>query len=138
MMMVIYETEHLIELAGIAKPYNQFELKELTDKVFEELNLDYTNQDNVVNDYVRYLAMEVLNVNRELLNFLREIKNLCIALDYDSKIYDFYSLYFAKEDLNYDTVQWYWDGADRNNIDKICIDYLKKWIDENPIVEYGS
>lgn len=75
MMMVIYETEHLIELAGIAKPYNQFELKELTDKVFEELNLDYTNQDNVVNDYVRYLAMEVLNVNRELLNFLREIKN---------------------------------------------------------------
>lgn len=138
MMMVGYETEHLIELAGIKKPYNQFELKELTDKVFEELNLDYTNQDKVVIDYVRYLAMEVLNENRELLKTLREIKDLCISLDYDSKIYDFYSLYFAKEDLNYDTVQWYWDGADRSNIDKICIDYLKKWINANPIIEYGS
>lgn len=136
MMMVGYETEYLVELAGIEKPYNQFELKELTDKVFEELNLDYTNQDKVVINYVTFLAKEVLNKKRDLIKTLREIKDLCVALDYDSKIYDFYSLYFAKEDLNDDTVQWYWNGADRTNIDQICIDYLKKWINENPTVEY--
>jgi len=133
MMMVGFETEHLVELAGIEKPYNQFELKELTDKVFEELNLDFTNQDKVVIDYVTYLAKEVLNDNRDLLKTLREIKDLCIALDYDSKIYDFYSLYFAKEDLNYDTVQWYWNGADRNNIDQICKDYFKEWIKKHEL-----
>ena len=135
MMMVGYETEHLVELAGIEKPYNQFELTELTDKVFEELNLDYSNQDKIVIDYVTFLAKEVLNKKRDLLKTLREIKDLCTALDYHSKIYDFYSLYFAKEDLNYDTVQWYWNGADRTNIDQICMNYLKKWIDENPTVE---
>lgn len=138
MMMAGFETEHLVELAGIEKPYNQFELKALTDKVFEELNLNYTNQNKVVIDYVSYLAMEVLNKNRDLLKTLREIKNLCIALDYHSKIYDFYSLYFAKEDLNYDAVQWYWNGADRGNIDKICIDYFKKWLHENPLTENAS
>lgn len=127
MMTVGFETEHLVELAGIEKPYNQFELKDLTNKVFEELNLDYTDQEKVVIDYVTYLAKQVLNDNRDLLKTLREIKDLCIALDYDSKIYDFYSLYFAKEDLNYDTVQRYWNGADRTNIDQICIDYFKKW-----------
>jgi hypothetical protein len=41
MLIEGFETEHLIELAGILKPYNQHELRHLTDKVFEELNLDY-------------------------------------------------------------------------------------------------
>ena len=103
----------------------------MTDKVFEELNLDYTNQEKVVINYVTYLAKEVLNDNRDLLKTLREIKDLCIALDYDSKIYDFYSLYFAKEDLRQDTAQWYWNGADRSNIDQICMEYLTNWIKEN-------
>ncbi len=44
MLMGDYETEHLIELAKIEKPYNQFELQELTDKVFLELNLEYKNK----------------------------------------------------------------------------------------------
>jgi hypothetical protein len=133
MMMAGFDTEHLVELAGIEQPYNQFELKELTDKVFEELKLNYTNQDKVVTDYITYLGKEVLTQKRELLKTLREIKNLCIELDHDYKIYDFYSLYFAKEDLKCDTVQNYWTGADRNNIDKICLDHFKKWIEENPI-----
>ena len=131
MMMAGFDTEHLVELAGIEKPYNQFELKELTDKVFQELSLDHTNQVKVVTNYVTYLAKEVLDEKRDLLKTLREIKDLCIALDYESKIYDFYSLYFAKEDLNCDTVQWYWNGADRSNIDQICMNYFRKWIDEN-------
>ncbi len=133
MMMVGYETEHLVELAGIEKPYNQFELSELTDRVFEELDLDYTDQDRVVIEYVTYLAKEVLNDRRDLLKTLREIKNLCVELDLDGRVYDFHSLYFAKEDLNYDTVQWYWNGADRSNIDQICMDYLQKWVAENEL-----
>jgi len=135
MMMVGFDTEYLVQLAGIDKPYNYFELSDLTDKVFKELKLDYTNRDKVVNNYVTYLCKEVLNSNRGLLKTLREIKDLCIALDYDNKIYGFYSLYFAKEDLNYSSVQWYWEGADKSNIDTICFDYLKKWIKENPYLE---
>ena len=122
----------------IEKPYNQFELKELTNKVFNELNLDYTDQDRVVANYVTYLGKEVLQEKRELSKTLREINNLCIALDYDRRIYDFYSLYWAKEDLNYSTVQWYWNGAGRSNIDRICRDYFQNWVDENPIVEGDS
>jgi len=131
MMMVGFETEHLIELAGIEKPYNQFELKELTDKVFNELSLDYKNQDRVVTDYVTYLAEEVFNKKRDLLEALYEIKELCVELDYDARLGDFYSLYFAKDDLKRNTHQWYWEGADRNNIDKICMRHLRKWIIEN-------
>ncbi len=136
MLMADYETEHLIELAGIEKPYNQFELQELTDRVFSELGLDYKNKEKVVSNYVTYLAKEVINGKRELLKTLRDIKDLCIAFDYDRKIYDFYSLYFAKEDLNYTTVQWYWKDADRSNINKICMDYFEKWVKENPLIGF--
>ncbi len=40
MMIAGIETESLIELAGISEPYNQFELKQLTDNVFS-LHLHY-------------------------------------------------------------------------------------------------
>jgi hypothetical protein len=133
MMMAGFETESLIELAGISKPYNQFELKPLTGKVFEELELDITDKEKAVNCYISFLLSEVLDDKRDLLKTLRDLKDLSIELNYDKSIYDFYSLYFAKEDLNYDTVQWYWEGADEDNIDEICFNYFKKWLIENPI-----
>src|SRR5690554_279091 len=111
MMMAGFETESLIELAGISKPYNQFELKPLTDKVFVELDIDITDKNKTINQYISFLLNEVLDNKRELIKTLRDLKDLCIELDYDKSIYDFYSLYFAKEDLNYDYVQWYWEGA---------------------------
>ena len=130
MMLAGFESEHLVELAGIEKPYNQFELGELTDKVFEELNLDYQNEEKVLMNYVTYLALGVIEEKRDILNTLRILKDLCIHLDYDRRLYDFYSLYFAKEDLNLSSEQWYWNGADRDNIDKVCLEYLKNWVKE--------
>ena len=130
-----FETEHIVELAGIGKPYNQFELKVLTDRVFEELNLDFNNKDKILKNYVSFLCEQVLNSKRDLLKSLRAIRNICIELDYDKSIYDFYSLYNAKEDLNYSEVQWYWNGADRENIDEICINYIRNWTKNNPLEE---
>lgn len=138
MMSKGFETEHLIELAGISKPYNQFELKELTDKVFEELNLDYKNQDKIIVDYASFLLKQGLKNKKRTLSILTELKNLCIELDYETKLYDFYSLFFAMDDLTYSENQCYWNGADRNNIDQICTDYFNSWLKENPLTEFGD
>lgn len=132
MMSAGFETEHLIELAGISKPYNQFELSELTDKVFEELELDTIDRAKIMSNYAAYLVKQVINDERKLFRTLELLKNLCIELDYDKKLYDFYSLFFAKDDLKYSEVQWYWDGATKENIDQICIDYFDKWLEQNP------
>jgi hypothetical protein len=132
MMSAGFETEHLIELAGISKPYNQFELSDLTDKVFEELELDTTDRVTIISNYATYLVKQVIHNERELFPTLVLLKNLCIELDYDEKLYDFYSLFFAKDDLNYAEVQWYWDGANKVNIDQICIDYFNDWLEQNP------
>ena len=44
MMQAGYEAISLYELAGISKPYNQFELQELTERVLKDLKLDYSNK----------------------------------------------------------------------------------------------
>ena len=62
-----------------------------------------------------------------IVKVLTILKDICIELDYDKNLYDFYSLYFAKDDLLYSDNQWYWDGANKKNIDKIIIDYFTKW-----------
>lgn len=132
MMSAGFETEHLIELAGISRPYNQFEFSDLTDHVFEELALDTTDRVKIISNYATYLVKQVINNERELFPTLEILKNLCIELDYDKKLYDFYSLFFAKDDLNYSEVQWYWEGANKENIDQMCIEYFNEWMGQNP------
>lgn len=43
---------------------------------------------------------------------------------------DFYLLYFAKDDLNESENQWYWDVADRKNIDEIIKEKFQEYIDK--------
>jgi hypothetical protein len=48
----------------------------------------------------------------------------------ESEYMDFYLLYFAKDDLNESENQWYWDGADKNNIDEIIKRKFQEYIDK--------
>ncbi|RYZ27993.1 MAG: hypothetical protein EOO10_11010 [Chitinophagaceae bacterium] len=125
-----YESENLYMLAGETKPYNQFALQELTNKVLKDLNLEYSDKDAVIRDYVYYLISSSVDRPETYYKTLRELKNICIELDMDSQYMDFYLLYFAKDDLLVDEVQWYWDGATRENIDQIISERFKNWLNE--------
>ncbi len=116
-----FETPALIELAGIGKPYNQFELHRLTNKVFNELGLDVSDRETVIKSYALYVINLVTNEKSGTLEGLEKLKDLCVELDYDKKLYPFYLLFFAKLDLIDSENQWYFEGADRNNIDSIIL-----------------
>ena len=45
----------------------------------------------------------------------------------EKEYFDFYLLYFAKDDLTESENQWYWDGANRSNIDDIITEQFVKW-----------
>lgn len=134
MLMAGFDTESLVELAGISWFGNQFELAALTDKVFAELHLDYSDTNKVLKRHASYIIMQVIEGKRSLLNTLYLLKDLCCRLDYDTNLYDFYLLYFAKDDLLTQKDQSYWYGADRSNIDSIVMEYFTEWIKDNPIV----
>ncbi|HRD39741.1 MAG TPA: hypothetical protein PLC65_14025, partial [Bacteroidia bacterium] len=127
-----HDTESLTILAGESSPYNQFELQQLTNKVLTELKLDYSDKDLVIKSYVSYLLDRVLKNELDSLPVLEILKDICIELNMEKYLYQFYLLYFAKDDLLDSDVQWYIDGANKNNIDKIITDYFKKWLADNP------
>lgn len=64
---------------------------------------------------------------------LTELYKFCQMGDYQDLVYDFYLLYWAWEDLDYEDNEYnhYWSGAIRKNIEQIVIDESKKWIEKN-------
>lgn len=135
MLMNDFDTDHLVILAGISSPYEQFELQALTDKVLDELSLDYSDKEEVIKGYVRYLIQagirEELNITFSL-KLLRELRDLYNELDYDRSLSTFYALYYGVDDLQKDEVQWYVDGMDRNNMLSVIKNTFVQWLNENP------
>ena len=127
MMEAGFENENLFILAGISKPFNQFELQDLTSKILNELNLDFSNQKSVIENYVYYLISISIHKTEVYLETLKELKNICIELNMEDKYMNFYLLYFAKDDLVEQEYQHYWNDANRENIDQIITEYFMNW-----------
>lgn len=124
-----YDTDSLVILAGESSPYNQFELQRLTNKVFDELNLNYSDKDKALKNYAYHLIDEVFQNNLEAYSVLKILKDICIETGYDY-FYEFYELFWAKDDLLEREDQFYLDNVNRNNIDAVIMDYFKKWTTE--------
>ena len=127
MMEAGFENENLYVLAGISKPYNQFELQDLTTKVLTELNLEFSNQKLVIKNYVYYLISNSIYKTETYLETLRELKEICIGLNMEDEYMNFYLLYFVKDDLIEQEDQYYWDNATRENIDQIITENFMNW-----------
>jgi hypothetical protein len=130
MIQAGYETDSLYQLAGISKPFNQFELHDLANKVLTDLHLDYSDKRKTVTNYVYFLAKSNLSNTDNYFNVLKEFRDIYYELDMDSELQYFALLYWAKEDLLYDDYQHYWDGADRTNIDKIIKENFELFINK--------
>jgi hypothetical protein len=128
MMETGYESINLYELAGTTRPYNQFELKELTNQVFKDLNLDYSDKTKTLKNYVYFLLTSNVDKPDKYNKVLREFRDIYYELDAAAEYQDLALLYWAKDDLIYSEVQHYWDGADRTNIDKIISETFRQYI----------
>ena len=126
MLMNNFESENLLFLAGENENTNQFELQKIAEKALKELKLDYSNEENVIKDYICYLIDQALTGNRSYKSVLQILKDLYYEVENTSVLRDFYLLYYAYEDLEFDTVQHYWPEGDRENIDKIITNHFIK------------
>ena len=127
MLMAGFDTENLVILAGEGEPFNQFYLQDLTTKILDELQLDYSDKDQTIKNYACYLVDKALNGEMESVKVLDILKDICIELNMEKYLYQFYLLYFTKTDLLESENQWYLDGVDRSNVDKVIADYFSTW-----------
>jgi hypothetical protein len=123
-----YDSISLFELAGIQKPYLQFELFDLTNKVLKDLQFDFDNKEKALDDYIYYLIKTNINNQEKYCEVLRELK-IIYDQSNDNKTYlDFALYYWAKDDLIHFTETHYCIGANRNNIDDLIGAYFKIYL----------
>ncbi|MDZ4402873.1 hypothetical protein [Prosthecobacter sp.] len=125
------DTPHLRILAGLTEPVSSFEVRDYAIKTLKELNISIPTGDQAVIAYARDLIQEIANDPTLIRNNLRLLCQLCMENDYLRSIYDFYLLRWAFDDLQQAEVQWYWDGADRCNIETIVLKRCSKWLDDH-------
>ena len=130
MLMAGFDTDNLRILAGESEPLNQFYAQELVDKIFCELNLDYSNKDEIIKDYALFLIEKSLNGEIDDFRVLNILKDICVELDYADYLYDFYLLFYAKEDFSYSEYQCYWNknNLTKENIDEFINIYFRNYL----------
>jgi hypothetical protein len=122
-----FESESLVLLAGSTPPYYQYVMHELAINAFEELHLEYSNNERIIRGYACYLIDKVFNGEMETMAMLRILSDLYLELWHVSLLCDFERLYLAKEDLKDREFTYYWYVATRENIDSIITDYIMKY-----------
>ena len=132
MMELGYESQSLFMLASFNKPTNYFEIIGYIINTVHELGLEMKNGDDAVLSYAGYYVLQIakgLNVRANL----AELYKFCQRRNYENLVYDFYLLYWAWDDLDYEIAEFnpYWNGAKRENIEKIVIEIANKWIEKN-------
>ena len=123
-----HDSPSLRILSGLTPPLNHFELSSLRDRVLEELRLPETDIQNPVSAYVSELVATALTEGASLVPVFAQLTQLAISLEYPRELMPFYNLHFAWEDLQHSDVQWYWDGATRNNIDRIMREQAEEFV----------
>lgn len=122
-----FETENLLYLASFDPIDNQFRLQEIADKAFRELHIDFFDKKLATKNYVIYLVESVKSRNIDHLKALHSLKEIYLDSGMPRYLQDFHLLYWAKDDLKYSDHQWYWDGANKDNIDVVIKDYFENW-----------
>lgn len=132
MMQLGYDSPTLYMLAGINKPTNYFEVIDYVTDTVKELGLEMKSGDNAILSYASFYVHQIAK-EKAIRKNLTELYKFCQMNDYEKLVYDFYLLYWAWDDIDYEDNEYnhYWDGARRENIEQIVIDVAKKWIEEN-------
>lgn len=127
MMEAGFETEHLILLAGLSEDVNRFQLEEIIKHALKELSLNAIPEEEIVYGYVYYLIEQALSSKMSTKIVLGILRELCRDRDYDRKLFDFYLLSFARQELEEAGEQFYWDGANNDNINTIINTEFLEW-----------
>ena len=124
------ETENIQIIAGLKKPVNYFESKKYLEDTLKELGLDkFTEKQKIICYSSFYIQM--IAAGKDVRHNLSMIYKFCQKMDYEDTTYDFYLLYWAWGDLEYQDYNHYWESAKRNNIESIVISTAKEWVDKN-------
>ncbi len=132
MLELGYETPNLLILAGCDKTIAYVEIKPYLESAANELGLKLKIGDDGVISYSYYFIKEI-SLGKKVRPNLAELYKFCQQRDYEGIVYDFYLLYWAWDQIDYDDTNQnhYWEGTNKENIEKTVVRVANDWLNEN-------
>ncbi|MGB0897358.1 MAG: hypothetical protein ACPGRW_08565 [Flavobacteriaceae bacterium] len=123
------ESENVLMLASFSQPIDRFEISPYVSNALNDLGLEELDYKSAVIAKTHYHLSEILS-DREIRNNLRSLYQLCVDNDYESGLMTFYLIYHGWDELEEMGVNYYFEGADLNNIEEELKKEAHKWIDK--------
>lgn len=132
MLNLGYYTPNLNRLSKCNDTISYFEIQPILKNAIKELGLHFRYEENGVISYIYYYVKKITE-NKDVKQNLKKIVTLYDAHYTEEKINDFFFLYWAWKDIDYDNSNFnhYWEGANKSNIENIVIEEAIKWLAKN-------
>ena len=123
------KTDNILMLTSFSEPIDKFEISPYVSAVLNDFELEELVCDDTLIAQTHYLLIKILK-NEAIRENLKSLSKVCLNNDYDKRIMKFYLLYHGWWELEDIGANYYYDGADMNNIESILKLEAKIWIDK--------
>jgi len=123
------ETDNVLMLAAFSEPIDRFEISPYVTNVLNDFGLEELDYKSAVIAETHYHLNEILN-DRQIRKNLQSLYQLCVDNDYESGLMNFYLIYHGWDELEEIGVNYYFEGADLDNIEEVLKNEARKWIDK--------
>lgn len=123
------EAENILIVASFSKPVDREEIKPYIKGALKELNLNEKYGDYSIIANAHYYLEQILN-DCEIRKNLSKLYEICLNADMDSRLMPFYLLYHGWGELEEIGANYYFEGADLDNIEEVIKEQAKIWMDK--------
>jgi len=122
------ENENVCMLASFSKPTDSREIKPFVSAVLKELKLGEKEGKEATLSLINYHLTEIIQ-DKSIRDNLRSLYEICTDSNFGFGLMNFYLLYHGWNELDEMGVNFYYDGADKSNIEKIIKKEAINWIE---------
>ena len=123
------ETDNVLMLASFSEPIDRFEIRPYVTKVLNDFGIEELDYKSAVIAVTHYHLNEILN-DRQVRKNLQSLSQLCVDNEYKYGLVNFYLIYHGWDELEEIGVNYYFEGADLDNIEEVLKKEARKWIDK--------
>lgn len=123
------ETDNVLMLASFSEPIDRFEIRLYVTNVLNDFGLEEFDYKSAVIAKTHYHLNEIL-YDRQIRKNLQSLYQHYVDNDYESGLMNFYLIYHGWDELEEMGVNYYFEGADLDNIEEELKKEARKWIDK--------
>jgi hypothetical protein len=123
------ETDNVLMLASFSEPIDRLEIRPYVTKVLNDFGLKELDYKSALIAQTHYYLNEILN-DRQIRKNLHSLYQLYMNNEKESGLINFYLINHGWEELEEIGVNYYFEGADLNNIEEVLIMEARKWIEK--------